>query len=129
MTKLELKNHQVWQYLTEILENLDADKLVKEHLELSDYKVCGYWDEEDAYYEEITLPHNLEAELISSSIGVTHNQRFFKLKFVIKAGNNSEDEKIPETLKIGDLILVYNENQEFVDENWVLDLDSPLLTI
>lgn len=37
MTKLELKNHQVWQDLTEILENIDTNKLVTEHLELCDY--------------------------------------------------------------------------------------------
>ncbi|BCL37562.1 hypothetical protein [Nostoc sp. MS1] len=29
--------------------------------------------------------------------------------------------------KLGELVLVYNENLEFVDENWLLDVDSPLL--
>ncbi|MHC5614594.1 MAG: hypothetical protein ACYTXA_27345 [Nostoc sp.] len=37
MTRLELKNHQVWQDLTEILENLDANILVQEHLNQGDF--------------------------------------------------------------------------------------------
>ena len=48
---------------------------------------------------------------------------------MIKAGNNSEAQKISETTKIGDLILVYNDNLDFGDENWVLDIDSSLLKI
>jgi hypothetical protein len=28
---------------------------------------------------------------------------------------------------IGELVLIYNENLELVDENWLLDIDSPLL--
>jgi hypothetical protein len=28
---------------------------------------------------------------------------------------------------IGELILIYNENMELVDENWLLDIDSLLL--
>jgi hypothetical protein len=33
------------------------------------------------------------------------------------------------TQKIGELVLVYDENLEFVDENWFLDVDSPMLEI
>nr|WP_322790693.1 hypothetical protein [Brasilonema sennae] len=51
MSNLELKNHQVWHDFTEILQNIDANTLVKEHLCLCDYKVSGYWDEQDKYYE------------------------------------------------------------------------------
>jgi hypothetical protein len=32
MTTLQFKNHQVWQYLTEILENLDPNSLVQKLL-------------------------------------------------------------------------------------------------
>ncbi|MEH1934587.1 MAG: hypothetical protein V7L14_12880 [Nostoc sp.] len=130
MTKLELKNHQVWRDLTEILETLDVNTLVKKHLELSDYKICGYWDEQDKYYETITLPRLLKAELVSNSIGVTHKERFLQLKFFLiasavdgtqTASNNAQ--------KLGDLVLIYNENLEFIDENWFLDIDSPMLEI
>jgi hypothetical protein len=128
MTKLQLKNHQVWQDLSEILEILDANTLVKKHLELSDYKICGYW--EDKYYETITLPRTLEGEVVSSSIGVTHKERFLQLKFFLTvyavdstqtANNNPQ--------KLGELVLIYNENLEFIDENWLLDIDSPMLEI
>ncbi|BAY60509.1 hypothetical protein NIES22_05680 [Calothrix brevissima NIES-22] len=125
MTRLELKNHQVWQDLTNILDSLDANILVQEHLEQSDYKVCGYWDEQDKYYETITLPRHLKAELVSSSLGVTHKERFLKLKFFLIA--DAVDGEQAHTQKIGELVLVYNENLEFVDENWILDIDSPIL--
>ena len=130
MTRLELKNHQVWRDLTEILENLDANILVIEHLNQCDYKVCGYWDEQDEYYETITLPRILEAELVTSSIGVTHQERFLQLKFSLLAdGADTTQAQNNHTQKIGELVLVYNENLEFVDENWLLDIDSPMLEI
>ena len=123
MTKLQLKNHQVWRDLSEILETLDANALVKKHLELSDYKICGYWDEQDKYYETITLPRILEAELVSSSIGVTYKERFLQLKFFFMVS------AVDGTKKLGELVLIYNENLEFIDENWHLDIDSPMLEI
>ncbi len=116
MTSLELKNHQVWHYLTEVLKNIDANALIKEHLELCDYKVCGYWDENDNYYEEIILPINLYTELISSSIGVNRNQKFIQLKFILQAEINNQ-------VRIGELTLIYNQNMEFIDETWCLDTD------
>ncbi|ODH03166.1 hypothetical protein A4S05_20705 [Nostoc sp. KVJ20] len=128
MTRLELKNHQVWQDLTEILQSLDANVLVKEHLEQCNYQVCGYWDDQDEYYEKITLPSNLEAELVSSSIGVSQRERFLKLKFLlmVSAGDTTQAPN-NNTQKIGELVLVYDENLEFVDENWLLDIDSRML--
>ncbi len=130
MTQLELKNHQVWRDLTEILENLDANALVRQHLNECNNKVTGYWDEQDEYYEEIILPLSLEALLISSSIGVTHKERFLKLKFILNTSSvDVIDKDINNTLRIGELFLVYNENLEFIDENWLLDIDSPFLEV
>lgn len=76
MTQLELKNHPVWRDLTKILEKIDSNALVREHLDAGDYKVCGYWDEQDTYYEKIILPRTLEPELVSGSIGITGKERF-----------------------------------------------------
>jgi len=128
MTRLELKNHQIWRDLTEILESLNANILIQEHLAQCEYQVCGYWDEQDEYYETITLPRTLESELISSSIGVTHKERFFQLKFSLTA-DAVDHTKIASSKaqKLGELVLVYDENLEFIDENWLLDVDSPLL--
>ncbi|MEH2327125.1 MAG: hypothetical protein V7K32_26910 [Nostoc sp.] len=130
MTRLELKNHSVWRDLTEILENIDAHRLVQEHLELCDYKVCGYWDEQDKYYEIITLPRLLKTELISSSIGFTHKKRFLKLKFVFTvSGIDAMDKPSHNAQRIGELLLIYDENLKFVDENWLLDINSRFLDI
>ncbi len=130
MTKLELKDHPVWHDLTEIVENLDASSLVQEHLKLCDYKICGYWDEQDEYYEEIILPHTLVASLVSSSIGVTDTKRFLELKFVLLASSHVVDSQPnnsqPNTMdSFGTLVLIYDENLEFVDENWVIDVNFP----
>ncbi|MHC0066168.1 hypothetical protein ACWATR_25205 [Nostoc sp. UIC 10890] len=128
MTRLELKNHQVWQDLTEIFQSLDANLLVQEHLDQCDYKVCGYWDEQDEYYEKITLPRTLEAELVSSSIGVTHEESFLQLKFLLIADAVDNTKTASSNAqKLGELVLVYDENVEFIDENWLLDVDSPFL--
>jgi hypothetical protein len=119
MTTLKLKNHQIWQDLTEILENLDTNSLVQKHLEQCCYTINGYWNEQDRYYELITLPHPIEAKLVSSFVGVTQDNRFLKLKFSLM--NFLEN--------IGELVLIYNENLELIDENWLLDIDSPMLPL
>jgi hypothetical protein len=123
-------NHQVWRDLTEILEALNANILVQEHLEQCDYKVCGYWDEQDEYYEIITLPRTLEAELVSSFIGFTQTERFLQLKFLLIA-DAADSISIPndQAQKIGELVLVYNESLEFIDENWLLDVNCRMLEI
>jgi hypothetical protein len=109
---------------------LDADALIKKHLELCDYQVCGYWDEQDKFYEKITLPRTLKAELVSSSIGITHKERFIKLKFVLIADAiDSIQTASNKFQKLAELVLVYNENLEFFDENWLLDIESSMLEI
>ncbi len=129
MTQLKLKNHQVWQDLTKILEDIDSNVLIREHLEACDYKVCGYWDEQDTYYEEIILPRTLESELTSSSIGFTGKERFIKLQFALYAAVGFDDKLSHKTQKMGEIVLIYNENLEFLDERWVLDVDFPLLEL
>ncbi len=128
MTKLELKNHQVWQDLTEILENIDTNALITEHLELCDYKVCGYWDYDDNFFEQIILPRSLSAELISSSVGTTHKSRWIQLKFILKAEINSFEELSNTNYqKVGEISLIFDENMEFIDENWQIDIGSPFI--
>lgn len=126
MTKLELKTHPVWQDLTEVLESLNTEALATEHLELCNYTICGYWDEQDKFYEEITLPHTLSAELASSSLGMTDKNRWIKLTFILKTEGidfetapNYEREQ-----RIGELALIYDENMEFIDENWHIDINA-----
>lgn len=116
---ITLKNHPVWQDLSEIVNNLNTDLLIQEHLQLSDYKISGYWDNEDQFYPEINLPHNLSSQLINSSITLNHNnQRYIQLKFSL---NISTDKKL------GEVTLIYDENLEFIDEKWQLDLNSSFI--
>jgi len=129
MIQFSLQNHAVWQDLTELLESLDSGSLVREHLEKCDYKIQGYWDERDQYYEEVVLPKDLSTELVSSSIGVTHQERFLKLRFVLMATADSAEPQSSLSEKIGELLLVYDENLEFIDENWFLEIESPLLKV
>lgn len=142
MTTLKLKNHQIWQDLTEILENLDPNSLVQKHLEQCCYTINGYWDEQDEYYDSISLPHTIEAELVSSFVGVTQDKRFLKLKFSLIGTTTIYAKMIPHDphdksypfgspiiQNIGELVLIYNENLELIDENWLLDIDSPLLVL
>lgn len=118
MSRIELKTNPVWQDLTNILETIDSEALIKEHLELCEYKICGYWDERDIYHEEITFPRTLQANLASGYIGFANADRFLQLKFCLKATDLSDRSQ-----KIGEVVLVYDENLDFIDENWMIDID------
>lgn len=124
MTKLELKTHPIWRDLTEVLETLNTKALVTEHLELCDYKICGYWDRQDKFYEEITLPRSLSTELVSSSIGVTGKKRWIQLKFVLKADRISAEHSLKERSKnnLGELTIIYDEHLQFIDEIWQVNI-------
>jgi hypothetical protein len=126
MSQLTLQNHPVWQDLTKILEDIDANVLVTHHLNACEYKISGYWDEEDHYYEEIILPRSLTSELVSSSMGFTGKQRFIQLKFLLSV--LSESTGLEHCLqKVGEVTLIYDENLTFIDECWLLDTSSPAL--
>lgn len=113
---ITLKDHPVWQDLSEIVQNIDTISLVQTHLELINYKISGYWDDNDQFYEEITLPSQVFSQLISSGITFNSNQRRIQLKFALNTDTAE---------KLGELTLIYDENLEFIDENWQLNLDSP----
>jgi hypothetical protein len=102
---------------------------VTEHLESCDYKICGYWDEQDEFYEEIILPRSLSTELVSTSIGVTDRNRWIKLKFVLKTDRivHKDWSNVNSRPNLGELTIIYDENLQFVDENWQLNIDSPSL--
>ncbi len=109
------------------METIDSHALVSKHIQECDYKVCGYWDEEDRYYEEIILPRTLISELISSSIGFTGKERFLQFKFILNTPVDASDKLSHKTQKIGEIVLIYDENLEFLDERWTLEVDCLLL--
>jgi hypothetical protein len=94
-----------------------------EHLALCDYQISGYWDESDRFYENIILPRPLSPELISSGVIFNGDKRRIQLKFTL----NIETANPP--ISIAELMLVYDENLEFVDENWQIDLRSEFIEI
>jgi hypothetical protein len=127
--KLELKNHQVWQDISEILDKIDVNALVAEHLEACDYKIWGYWDENDQFYEEIILPRSILSKLVSSFIGISDSQRWIKLNFVLQADNINSGNQAHDILdrNIGSLTLVYDDQFQFVDEIWEVNTNSSLV--
>lgn len=118
-----LKNHPVWENLSEVVKGIDANALVLEHLALCDYQISGYWDEGDRLYEEIILPRPLSPQLISSGVIFNGDKRRIQLKFTL----NLETANPP--ISIAQLMLVYDENLEFIDENWQIDLKSELIQV
>lgn len=126
---LELKNHKIWQDIREILDKIDVNALVAEHLEACDYQICGYWDENDQFYEEIILPRSLLSKLASSSMGITDNQRWIKLNFVLQADNINSENQFNDFLEmnIGSLPLIYDDQFQFVDEVWQINTNSSLV--
>ncbi|MGC9506105.1 hypothetical protein [Baaleninema sp.] len=118
-----LKNHPVWDNLSEGVKGIDANALVLEHLALCDYQISGYWDESDSFYENITLPRPLSPQLISSGVIFTGDKRRIQLKFTL----NLKTANPP--ISIAELMLVYDENLELVDENWQIDLNSEFIKV
>ena len=106
-----------------VLMPLDANSLVLEHLALCDYQISGYWDESDRFYEQIILPRTLSHQLVSSGVIFNGDKRRIQLKFTL----NIETAIIPEA--IAELMLVYDENLEFIDENWQIDLNSEFIKV
>lgn len=127
MTQPTLQERQIWQDLSSILESIDNEALVREHLDACEYKVCGYWDEDDTYYEEIILPHDMKSELVSSSIGFTGKERFLQFKFALSADEIHRSS--PQFQQVCEVVLIYNENLEFIDEHWTFNVDSLLLDL
>ncbi len=69
---INLSNHPIWQEFTEILNKIDLDALVANHLKACNYKVIGYQDEND-FYEEIEFITPIEAEFISGSLNSSNS--------------------------------------------------------
>ena len=115
--------HPVWENLSAVVKGIDANALVWEHLALCDYQISGYWDESDRFYENIILPRPLSPELISSGVIFNGDKRRIQLKFTL----NIETATHP--ISIAELMLVYDENLEFIDENWQIDLNSELIQV
>ncbi|MCC3405222.1 MAG: hypothetical protein JGK17_06420 [Microcoleus sp. PH2017_10_PVI_O_A] len=135
MSAVTLTNHQIWDELAKILAPIDVSLLATQHLESCNYKIKGYWDSNNKFYEEITFIHPICAELIGRSLGtnITNNHptsNWIKLNFLLKAdlsankNNLVSDEGDDE---IGELTLILDANLKVIDENWLIDIESPFV--
>ncbi|NJK67277.1 MAG: hypothetical protein HC941_12680 [Microcoleus sp. SU_5_3] len=90
MNAVTLTNYQIWDELAKLLAPINIDRLATQHLESCNYKIRGYWDSNNKFYEEIALTNPIYAELIGRSLGtnITNNHptsHWIKLKFLLKA--------------------------------------------
>ena len=69
MNAVTLTNHKIWDELAKILEPIHINHLATQHLESCNYKIKGYWDSNNKFYEEIAFIHPICAELIGRSLG------------------------------------------------------------
>ena len=128
-----LNNNPIWNYCHKMLEEIDANELLKKYLEKSNYQVQGY-SERDCSYQNITFITKLKAKLISATLGYTReqdkNHQWVKFNFLLKAepqGYLSSKKMEEDKKEIGEVTLIFNENLEFIEENWLIDVDSPFV--
>jgi hypothetical protein len=135
MKAVTLTNHQIWDELAKLLAAIALNHLIEKHLESCNYKIRGYWDSNNKFYEEIAFIHPIYAELIGRSIGTNiinnhPSSDWIKLKFLLKADlSTSENNMVSDDGddEIGELTLILDTNLKVIDENWSIDLESPFV--
>jgi len=135
MNAVTLTNHKIWDELAKILAPIDINHLATQHLESCNYKIRGYWDSNNKFYEEIAFIHPICAELIGRSLGtnIINNHptsHWIKLKFLLKADLSASENNLVSDdgdEEIGELTLILDTNQKVIDENWLIDVESPFV--
>jgi hypothetical protein len=122
-----------WDELAKILEPIHISLLATQHLESCNYKIRGYWDS-NKFYEEIAFIHPIYAELIGRSLGtnIINNHptsHWIKLKFLLKADLSAGENNLVSNDgdEIGELTLILDANLKVIDENWLIDIESPFV--
>ncbi|HEY9853741.1 MAG TPA: hypothetical protein V6D28_30000 [Leptolyngbyaceae cyanobacterium] len=134
MMEIKVKSQGIWDEISKIIADINVNNLVTQHLEACQFKLRGYWDKKDKFYEEITFTKPITANLSSSSFGTNFTENgssnWVKLRFLLKADKSAfQDNGISddEDDEIGDLTLILDENLQIVDENWIIDVESPFV--
>ncbi|MEG4116029.1 hypothetical protein QUA43_00840 [Microcoleus sp. N9_B4] len=118
MNSVTLTNYQIWDEIAKILAPLDINRLATQHLESCNYKIRGYWDSNNKFYEEIAFIHLICAESIGRSIGtnIINNHptsHWIKLKFLLKADLSDSENNLASDDgddEIGELTLILDMN-------------------
>lgn len=142
---VNLQNDPIWNQLDGLSRRIGPETLALAHIEewspkltLARNKIRGYWHGNE-HYEEIFFTSPLRAELESISVksrrSVPQDVRSVKMSFLLFGGpivsesisvddDYDEDDDDDE---VGELTLVFNSKMEFVDENWIIDVESPFV--
>jgi hypothetical protein len=123
-----LKEHPIWRNVAQALEQVNPQQIAVHHLQICHGEINGYWDEGDQFYETIRFVQIPTPELISSSLGVgqTKNSHWLQLKYslVVSVADPTIANSTVET-SLGELSLILDDSLEVIDENWVIDVNSP----
>ncbi|AFZ26457.1 hypothetical protein Cylst_4366 [Cylindrospermum stagnale PCC 7417] len=130
---LDLENHQIWNDLEKIFSQIDVNALIESHIDLENFTISDYWDENHVFYEKIISVVPLKAQLESFSLNIIFEDTYTRslLKFhylliadVFEVEKNSERDS---NKVIGGITLLYNTNLELEDEYWDIDMSSPFV--
>ncbi|MCP2732080.1 hypothetical protein [Limnofasciculus baicalensis] len=135
MNTVTLNDRKIWEDIDNILVSIELNHIVSRHLESCNYKIHGYWDSKNNFYEEIAISNPICTELTSRSIGTTlidnyPTSHWIQLKFLLKADLSALENDLltdEEDGEIGELTLILDTNLKVVDENWLLDVESPFV--
>lgn len=115
-----LQAHPVWQNLIQALSQIDLQQVANQHLQDCQAEIHGYWDESDRFYETIQFKQRPIPHLMSSSLGVTpsqaDNSHWLQLRYALI---------ISPSTTVGELLLILDDNLTVIDENWLIDVQSP----
>ena len=129
---VNLQNDPIWNQLDDLSRRVNPETLALAHIEECENKIRGYWHGSE-HYDEIHFTSPLRAELESISVknrrSVPQHFRSVRMSFLLfgqplPSQSQLTDEDDDE---IGELTLVFNEKMEFIDENWILDVESPFI--
>jgi hypothetical protein len=126
---LTLENHPIWETLNQTLTQFDANQIAIRHLQFCNAQINGYWDE-DLFYELVSFTQLPSPELSSISLGISPEDvevpHWLQLKFTLKPHPSnqlsSNETRQPD---LGELILILDDALNVVDENWLINLNSP----
>jgi hypothetical protein len=120
-----LKDHPIWHNLAQTLQQLDPNQIAAQHLQACNAQINGYWSEADEFYEVIAFTHFPQPAIISSSLGISQSvaegSYWLKLRFALEVDQSCSNGET----SMGELSLILDENLEVIDENWLINLDSP----
>jgi hypothetical protein len=126
-----LKEHPIWHSVTQTLEQINPNQIANDHLQACHDEIHGYWDEDDQFYKTIRFTQHPTPKLISRSLGLTSqeagNVNWLQLKYSLTIPPSADLSTLHSSslTTVGELSLILDDNLEVIDENWLIDLNSP----